>query len=449
MGTGLSKLLSAAAAGQHKEVQKLVKRGVDVNARTDENGTTALYRAAANGHIGVVKLLLNANADVNKPNDMGETPLCEAAAQGRASIIAMLLDAGADVNKADLEGTTPLCMAAERGHADVIPLLLRAGADVHKTSINGASPLALAASNDHASVVQLLLRANADVNGKDSAGETPLCRAAARGHAGVVRVLLTVQAWMLRSDMVRAVTYAARANHAAVVDALLLVNSSVDGEPKLLAWDVVASNRPALTPGEQRAVASAKALCLGLAVRGGDAQQTQYFLRLGASPNESNQGLLHEAMAAAQYAVAVELIRAPATDLDCRNEMGRSVLTLAIEGGHVDIVRELVRAKVDVNAKDQMNVAPLHVALDMHQLQLLPILLDADDVDVSVLDAVGVTLWAKAQKLGFNDVASRLREMATRRKMQDEESCSDPVRASIGVCRPLLSHTLAAHTSAA
>ncbi|KDO18335.1 hypothetical protein SPRG_16235 [Saprolegnia parasitica CBS 223.65] len=447
MGTGLSKLLSAAAAGQHKEVQKLVKRGVDVNARTDENGTTALYRAAANGHIGVVKLLLNASADVNKPNDMGETPLYEAAAQGRASIIAMLLDAGADVNKADLEGTTPLCIAAEHGHGDVIPLLLRAGADVHKTSINGASALALAASNDHASVVQLLLRANADVNGKDSAGETPLCRAAARGHVGVVRVLLTVQAWMLRSDMCRAVTYAARANHAAVVDALLLANPSVDGEPKLLAWDVVASHRPALTPGEQRAAARAKAMCLGLAVRAGDAQQTQYFLRLGASPNESNEGLLHEAIAAKQYAVAIELIRAPTTDLGRRNEMGRSVLTLAIEGGDVDMVRELVRAKVDVNATDQMNVAPLHVALDRRQQQLLPILLDADDVDVSILDAMGVTLWTKAQNAGFNEVASRLREMATRRKMNDEDGYNDPLRASMETHRPLL--TLAPPTSAA
>jgi ankyrin repeat protein len=64
-----------AAGGDHmKEVELLIDKGADVNAK-DEVGWTPLHYAADNGHKDVAELLIAKGADVNAKNDYDETPL--------------------------------------------------------------------------------------------------------------------------------------------------------------------------------------------------------------------------------------------------------------------------------------------------------------------------------------------------------------------------------------
>lgn len=52
----------------------LIDRGVDVNAKTDDD-FTPLHVAAQEGHVEVVKFLLDGDANVNFKNKHGWTPL--------------------------------------------------------------------------------------------------------------------------------------------------------------------------------------------------------------------------------------------------------------------------------------------------------------------------------------------------------------------------------------
>src|SRR5579862_3503199 len=73
-----AELRAAAARGDHIALERLLDAGVDVNAR-DEQGYTALMRAAYAGSLESVRLLLDRGASINSTTDTGETALMGAA----------------------------------------------------------------------------------------------------------------------------------------------------------------------------------------------------------------------------------------------------------------------------------------------------------------------------------------------------------------------------------
>jgi ankyrin repeat protein len=90
----------------------------------EEEGSTALFKAAVYGHTDVVKLLLTeGNAEVDKTVNGGSTPLFIAAQFGRTEVVKLLLRGGADTNIARNDGKTPLMIAKEEGHQAIVALL--------------------------------------------------------------------------------------------------------------------------------------------------------------------------------------------------------------------------------------------------------------------------------------------------------------------------------------
>ena len=131
-------LLSAAMAGDHEAVRKLIGIQVDINQNV--MGETALAFAAKGGHTECVSLLLEAGAKVDTRftgyGDQNYTALMHAADNGHASCVEMLIGAGADVNTLDRTCGTALCLAARKGFHDSVQLLIDAGADLNITKTN-------------------------------------------------------------------------------------------------------------------------------------------------------------------------------------------------------------------------------------------------------------------------------------------------------------------------
>lgn len=75
----------------------LIDAGADVNAK-DDNGRTALMRAALLGQDRCVDLLLDAGADINAQDEVGRSALMEACIAFKRDTINKLLDRNADVN---------------------------------------------------------------------------------------------------------------------------------------------------------------------------------------------------------------------------------------------------------------------------------------------------------------------------------------------------------------
>jgi Ankyrin repeats (many copies) len=109
-------LVSAAEAGDLREVRRLFAAGVSPHAR-GANGMTPLMAAVANNHAKTALALLDRGADVNARDSGGLTPLMIAASSNHPTLLRVLLARGAHVNARSEEGWTPLIYAAWQGHA--------------------------------------------------------------------------------------------------------------------------------------------------------------------------------------------------------------------------------------------------------------------------------------------------------------------------------------------
>ena len=186
---GVTALMRAAVGGHEAVAQLLLQHGADV-AAADIAGTTALMLAALGGHEAVAQLLLQHGADVAAASNKGGTALMLAAQGGREAVAQLLLQHGADVAAARNKGSTALMLAAQGGHEAVAQLLLQHGADVAAARHDGFTALMLAAAGGHEAVSQLLLQHGADVAAARHDGDTALMFAAQGGHEAVAQLLL-------------------------------------------------------------------------------------------------------------------------------------------------------------------------------------------------------------------------------------------------------------------
>src|SRR5262245_12762674 len=193
-----AELAAAIRGGDTALVGRLLKDGVDVNAR-DGQGNTPLILAALYAGPEMVELLLQNKADPNAANKDGVTALMRGATD--ADKVRLLLAAGAkaDVPSNNL-GNTPLILAARRhGNSRAVRLLLDKGADVKARNRRGVSAILAAAASGDIETVKLLLDHKADVNDSPTAKgddfiwtglRTPLMWAAYTNDLPMMRFLI-------------------------------------------------------------------------------------------------------------------------------------------------------------------------------------------------------------------------------------------------------------------
>lgn len=198
MGQPKVNLLTACRDGNIKVVERLLKRGDDVNKAdcAKDHYATPLHNALIHEHDAIVELLLKHGADVHRAANNGWTPLHIAASNGRAEVVEWLLNHNANLEAKDARGWTPLFVACFRGHLSVVQLLLldkRYVVTVHPqvnwTDTHGQTPLMTACQRGHMQIVNILLKMGAQTWLKDEEGCTAL-NFAAEGYPEIVMVLL-------------------------------------------------------------------------------------------------------------------------------------------------------------------------------------------------------------------------------------------------------------------
>ena len=182
-------LIAAIRAGNRPEIERQIAASSEAVKWKDEGGSTALHHAAGYGPLANLELLINKGADVNAKNRRSSTPL-HWAIHDEAKV-RLLLSKGADVNAKQAQGRTPLFLAAMLGDGvPIMRLLLVRGANPNLVSANGQTPLMMAAVRGDVGGMRLLIERGAEVNARDGAGETALMRACTGGNADAVRLLI-------------------------------------------------------------------------------------------------------------------------------------------------------------------------------------------------------------------------------------------------------------------
>ena len=174
-------LPAAAIVGDLEAVRRLLDLGLPVDA-TDNQGCSALLRAAGGGHRALVDLLLARGADPARAAKTGATPLSAAVSMRQPEIVDRLLEAGAGLEQRLPGEVTVLMLAAALGLPELVSRLLQGGADLHAVDAQGLTPLHCAAlygftARERPRLVALLdalLLAGADPQRAATGGATPL-----------------------------------------------------------------------------------------------------------------------------------------------------------------------------------------------------------------------------------------------------------------------------------
>jgi len=185
----VTSLIAAVRAGNRREIERQIAASPESVQGKDAGGSTPLHHAAGYGPLANVEWLINKGADVNAKNNRRSTPL-HWAIHDEAKV-RLLLSKGADVNTKQAQGRTPLFLAAMLGDGvPIMRLLFARGADPNLTSANGQTPLMMAAARGNIEAIRLLIERGAQVNARDGAGETALMAACTSGNVGAVRLLI-------------------------------------------------------------------------------------------------------------------------------------------------------------------------------------------------------------------------------------------------------------------
>ena len=102
LGLG-DKLFRAASMGDMNGARECISQCFGVNQR-DQNGWTALHRAASGGWIQIVKVLIENGAQLDAVDDVGFTPLRCAVEAGHVEVALLLVGHGANARLKGIKG---------------------------------------------------------------------------------------------------------------------------------------------------------------------------------------------------------------------------------------------------------------------------------------------------------------------------------------------------------
>ena len=190
-------LMTGVMYNEPGKVAALLEKGVDVNCRAPDSGSTPLMMACAYGFADIAQLLIEKGADVNLQANNGATALI-GACRRHPEIARLLLANGAKVDVASKTTGGPFTASimyalGKNGDTALAELLLEKGADVDEAPTEGRlagyTPLMMAANRNSLEVVKFLVNHGADVNAQAADGATPLNKAEKR-KAGDVAAFL-------------------------------------------------------------------------------------------------------------------------------------------------------------------------------------------------------------------------------------------------------------------
>lgn len=142
-------------------VQQALSDGAAVDAAQDD-GSTALHKAAFNGQLDICRTLLDRGVDASAADRSQFTPLHEACQAGHARVCELLIEHGADLEAKDCDGQTPLFQASRFNRPEAAGVLLKEGADLDARGLENRAPLHAAAFYGSSEVVDVMLAHGAD-----------------------------------------------------------------------------------------------------------------------------------------------------------------------------------------------------------------------------------------------------------------------------------------------
>ncbi|CAL8068065.1 unnamed protein product [Calicophoron daubneyi] len=387
----------AAAPIYDPVIHYLVEHGAKLN-ENDANGWSALHYAAVRGNeVAARQLLHEPNIDTENCDHDLMRPIHLAAAHGELEVARLLLGAGAIPNALDVRRSLPLHFACATGDLKLIKLLLAAskevgdGSPLGQVNSNRETPFHWAVLNGHAEAAQYCIANGVDPNTILATGETSLHIAAKVGSLSTVRVLLSAGTNIDTEDKLlqTALHKAADRDNLEVVRLLVKQGADLENQDR-------DGNTPLLLASSQGHVQLVKALIdagANLRAQEKNAKSAVYICA------EENRHELLEVLLACP--LGKSLIPVP----DIFND---TPLHVAAKRGHLEIVKLLIKAGVDLSVKNERERTALHYAARNGRLPVARLLLDHAPGLISERDEDGNTAIHLAADNGHQAITELL-----------------------------------------
>ena len=182
-------LQGAANGGFLPIVKELIDAKASINSASG-NGYTPLLYAALSNHPDVVDFLLDKGANPRCVSSDGCNPLHYAAEDGHEALVTRLLECGVDASSRNAKGLTPVHYACRNGSVRLLERLLAWGGSIRDTSDSGWSPFLEAIDAENEDMTRRLIQMKVDISQGTDQGTTPLLLAAGTGNHAILRLLL-------------------------------------------------------------------------------------------------------------------------------------------------------------------------------------------------------------------------------------------------------------------
>lgn len=379
-------LLRSAAQNEKTNLRLLLWAGVNVQA-VDEDGETALVKAALNGHVDCLRMLLAADGvDVaGAGGKSGRTPLQAAVEAGRMECVKILLDdtrvsvnqttpthlvaplhlallrgkpaiAGAllshkaiEISQRTDKTQTILHSAIASGNPECLKLVLeRAHELCNAQDADGGSPLHMAVALERTELAKMLLKeADVDTKLRDNRGATPLLLAVRLRNEEMVKALLEYPDIVVTREVFDACSGEETAGIREMVKEHMMANV-----PKVLL-------SMGIEPKQYKS-------SLFQAVSSGDDLVFDLLLQARVSRNVVNEAgtpIVCEAARHGNIRALASLLKTPGCSLVATTKDGQHALHLAAGADKVECVRYLSELapfllfRVDHNGRIPLDVA--------------------------------------------------------------------------------------------
>jgi len=314
-----------------KIIEALLAKKADVNAK-DPSGDSVLVYAVNNDSDVAVKLLLQHGANANSQDQYGNTVLSNAIDHSGPEVIKTLLNAGAKA-----AGELPL-LALRSDDTSLAQLFIKHGADVNESTALEKTPLMFATFKGHLKMLQFLLKNGAKVNAKSpTEGSTALMETISYGRMEAAKLLLQAGADPNAQDAgANPNLTGADGKTALMLLAENGRNKIAENLPRLRVNVLHRADEGAEKPTD-RDVKPAEAAAMQKWADEGDIAIIKVLLAKKAdlaARNKDKQTALIIAAQNSSAAVVQELIKAGA-DISAKDAAGQNALMQVVQKGHI------------------------------------------------------------------------------------------------------------------
>ncbi|XP_029642629.1 poly [ADP-ribose] polymerase tankyrase isoform X2 [Octopus sinensis] len=325
---------------------------------------TPIHCAAINPNVKYLQTLLNVQPEVNVVDKWQRRPVHYAAACTSTATLEYLLEKGANPLELDSSGMCAIHYAAQAGRAHNVEVLLKKAKSnidldtfshkygpgaLNRPNRFGQCPFHFAIMEGYTEVVKVMLKYQVEVNKPMSASKdkmSPLMIAACKGHLDIAKLLVANKADVEQKDKMRRTA---------------LIHAVMNGNTHVVSYLLSLGSDPNHTDSSGNSVVHYAAaygwvFCLKLLVDSG-----------GANPNLPNDWKVTPVCIAflkGHYGLVDYLLSQPGSDINFKDERGRTLVSLAAESKLVpEIIKEmkyLVEKKADCSLADLEGYNPLH-----------------------------------------------------------------------------------------